>query len=59
MTAQELAQHVMVDRGLNTADKRLLQTMSKRVGACLSNHRAAGVVKSEEGPNGLLVWSVA
>jgi hypothetical protein len=30
MTAQELAQHVMVDRGLNTADKRLLQTMTKR-----------------------------
>jgi len=57
MTAQELAQHVMVDRGLNTADKRLLQTMTKRAGACLRNHRAAGVVRSEEGPSGLLGWS--
>lgn len=35
LTSKEIAQHVMADRGLNTADKRLVQIMVKRVGACL------------------------
>ena len=32
LNTQELAQHVMAHRGLNTADKRLVQLMGKRVG---------------------------
>jgi len=58
MTAQELAQHVMVDRGLEATDKRLLRTMVKRAGACLRNHRAAGVARSEKGASGMRVWMI-
>ena len=35
LTTAEIAQHVMVARNLDTADKRLAKLMSKRVGACL------------------------
>ena len=39
LTAQELAQYVMAHRGLNTADRRLVRAIGKRVGACLRHHR--------------------
>ena len=38
--------HVMAERGMNTADKRLVKTVSKRVGAALRHHRNKGLVKS-------------
>ena len=59
MTAQELAQHVMAARGLNTADKRLVQIIGKRVGACLRHWRARGVLQSSKGSGPLLIWSLA
>ena len=49
MTSQELARHVMAERGLNTADKRLVQVIGKRVGACLRHWRCKGVVLSQKG----------
>lgn len=36
---QELTMHVMAERGMNTADERLVKTVSKRVGASLHHHR--------------------
>lgn len=59
MTTQELTMHVMADRGLNTADKRLLKLMGKRVGACLRHHRLKGLICSAENRRGLLEWEVA
>lgn len=58
LTTHELAQHVMAERGLNTADKRLVKIIGKRVGACLRSHRAKGLVRSELGPEHLLAWKV-
>lgn len=58
LTTAELTAHVMADRGLNTADKRLLKTVGKRVGACLRHHRAAGLLQSEQRPGELTSWLV-
>ena len=46
MTDPQLAQYVMADRGLNTADKRLVKTLGKRVEACLRYHKKKGLVWS-------------
>ena len=56
MTGQELTLHVMAERGMNTADKGLVRTVSKRVGSALRHHRAKGVLRSSEGADGLLLW---
>ena len=47
LTTRDLAQHVMAERGLNTADKRLVKLVGKRVGACLRHQRAKGLLRSE------------
>lgn len=59
MTAPEIAVHVMAARGMNTSDQGMRKTVTKRVMSILRHHRARGVLKSEHGPDGLLVWSVA
>ncbi|MCH8095959.1 MAG: hypothetical protein IID53_02615 [Proteobacteria bacterium] len=56
LTTHDLAQHVMAGRGLNTADKRLVRLVGKRVGACLRHHRNRGLVQSKRGPETHLVW---
>ncbi len=56
-TTQELAMHVMAERGMNTADKRLVKTVTKRVGACLRHHRSKGVVHSK-GFGQRLAWEI-
>jgi hypothetical protein len=51
--------HVMAERGMNTADKRLVKTVGKRVGACLRHHRTKGVVRSAKGLRDRVVWEIA
>jgi len=58
-STQELTMHVMAERGMNTADKGLVKTVTKRVGASLRHHRAKGLIRSVGGLGGLLVWEVA
>lgn len=58
-STQELTMHVMAERGMNTADKGLVKTVTKRVGASLRHHRARGLIRSVGGLGGLLVWEVA
>lgn len=38
--------HVMAERGMNTADKRLVKRVEKRVGACLRHPRIKGPIRS-------------
>ena len=59
LTTHDLAQHVMAERGLNTADKRLVQLVGKRVGACLRHHRGKGLVRSIRGKVSHLLWEIA
>lgn len=51
--------HVMAERGINTADKRLVKTVSKRVGASLRHHRLKGVIRSVKGLGDRIAWEVA
>ena len=59
LTAQDLARHVMAERGLNTADKRLVRTIGKRVGSSMRHLRNQGLVRSDKGPGPCLVWQIA
>jgi len=57
-STQELTMHVMAERGMNTADKRLVKTVSKRVGACLRHHRLKGLIKSGKGLGTHITWEI-
>jgi hypothetical protein len=59
LTTAELTVYVMAARGLNTADKRLLKTMSKRVGSALRHHRSVGLLRSVQKAGQLTGWEVA
>jgi hypothetical protein len=37
-STQELTRYIIAERGMNTADKQLVRTVSERVGACLRHH---------------------
>ncbi len=50
---------LMAERELNSADKRLLKTIQKRVGAAMRNMRDRGLVASDPGKGGLLLWRLA
>jgi hypothetical protein len=57
-STQELTMHVMAERGMNTADKRLVKTVSKRVGACLRHHRVKGLIQSSGGIGKRIAWEI-
>lgn len=62
LSTKDITHRVMSDRGLNTADLRLVQTISKRVGACLKHYRNNGLLVSREvsGKRGrFMMWEVA
>lgn len=58
-TTQELTMHVMAERGMNTADTRLVKTVGKRVGSCLRHHRTRGLIESTEGIGNRITWRIA
>jgi hypothetical protein len=45
-TARELAMHVMVARGIDTGNRKLLGEIAKRVSGLLRYYRKRGVVRS-------------
>src|SRR5947209_6254789 len=45
LTGPEITMQVMAERGLNTAEPRLLKLVGKRVGACLRHHRSTGLLR--------------
>lgn len=57
-TTQELTMHVMAERGMNTADKKLAKTVEKRIGACLRHHRTKGLIQSAKGLGDRLAWEI-
>jgi hypothetical protein len=59
LTTHELAEAIMRQRGLNTADKALHRTISVRTGHSLSKLRKNGFVQSEKASaGGLLRWQL-
>jgi hypothetical protein len=58
-TTAELVVHGMAARNLNTADKRLVKMVGKRVASSLRHHRAAGLLRSVQKPGQLTTWEIA
>jgi hypothetical protein len=58
MTTHDLTLHVMANRGMNTADVRLVKLMTKRVGSCLRHHRGRGTLRSQHIRGELAKWEV-
>ena len=59
MHSRELTHYVMAERGLNVADKRLVRTIQKRIGACLKHYKHRGTLKASKGPGSFLLWEIA
>jgi hypothetical protein len=58
MGARDIALRVMAERSLNAADKHLVNTIKKRIGACLRHNRARGIVRAVPGPHKTVLWEV-
>lgn len=58
LTGPEITMHVMAERGLNTADPRLLKLVGRRVGACLRHHRKKRIVESFRASGALTHWNI-
>lgn len=58
LTTADIAQRVMAERGLDTANVRLLKTMTKRAGACLRNMQKQGAVARQPGPGQFMLWEL-
>ncbi len=58
LTTADVAKRVMAERGLDTANARLLKLVSKRVGACLRHWEKRKTVKAEWGPDRLKLWEL-
>lgn len=59
MTARAIAQAIMVERGLDQADRGLMRSMAKRVDMALRYQRTNGMVREANGPGATVVWEVA
>jgi hypothetical protein len=57
-STQEVTMHVMAERGMNTADKRLVKTITKRVTACLRHYRQKGVLRNAIPLGKRLAWEI-
>lgn len=59
LTSGDITLRLMHRRGLNTADKGLVRTVSKRVIACVRNARNKGLLRSiKEAGQPLLSWEI-
>lgn len=58
LSAKVLAQHVMAERGLNTANTNLVRTISQRTGSALRHFRIRGLVKSSVGSGRNVLWEI-
>ena len=59
LTTHEIAQRIMAERGLDTANARLLKLMVKRTGACLRHWEQRGAATKKLGPNQFKLWEIA
>lgn len=59
LTSQDIARELMVSRGLEVADTKLLRKMTKRVGVALRGQRDNGLVRSSQAEGMFMVWELA
>jgi hypothetical protein len=58
LTSRDVALQLMVERAMDTNDKRLLRLMGKRAGVALKTLRQKGGVRSEQMPGMYQVWTL-
>ena len=58
LTTKDITIRCMSERNLNINDRKLVRTVSKRVGACLKHYRNKGLIKSQRRGGGML-WEIA
>jgi hypothetical protein len=59
MTAKEIANRIIAERGLNSGDRALARNMNKRVGMAIRYQRTNGMI-NEAGMSGQeVVWKIA
>lgn len=56
LTTQDIARELIVSRGLDSEDVKLLRKMTKRVGVALRAQRDNGLAKSEQAAGQFVVW---
>lgn len=59
LTSREIASQLIVERGLDRDDAKLLRLMTKRVGVALRGQRDKGNVTSDSGPGQYMLWRLA
>ncbi|QEX25055.1 hypothetical protein FRZ61_50000 [Hypericibacter adhaerens] len=59
LSSMEITLRLMERRVMNTADKMLVRTVSKRVVACVRHSRAKGLLRSTKTPGQQLLWEIA
>ena len=58
-SARDIAVRLMLERGLDQADDKLVRLMSKRCGVALRGMRDRGIATSKEGPGMLVLWRLS
>lgn len=59
LTTSEIAAQMILERGLDAGDRKLLPLMIRRVGAALRHQREKGLVVSSDGPGNYQLWAIA
>lgn len=58
LTTREIAAQMILERGLDAGDRKLLPLMIRRVGSALRHQRDRGLVVSSEGPGNYQLWVI-
>jgi hypothetical protein len=59
MPTPDIAARLIVERGLDSADRKLARTLTKRVCTALRHQERRGTVQSRQGPGRVTLWAVA
>jgi hypothetical protein len=57
-TVRELAMHVMIERGIDTGNRKLLGELTERVSSLLRHYRKRGVLRSIRPAGKYIYWEI-
>lgn len=58
LTTREIAAQLILERALDVEDQKLLNRMTRRVGAALRHQREKGLAVSDDGPGNYMLWVI-
>lgn len=59
LTTREIAAQMILERGLDAGDRKLVPLMVRRVGSALRHQRDKGLVVSSDGPGNYQLWTIS